>query len=365
MKKSRLLHGTSFSSPLLYPTLPNDESWLRKSPNIVTESPNTEKDLSQCIEILTDSIDAEVTHIPYSPTPTSTSRHHHRNFAVSVENDFITFKEQIEETDIETKIYRKLIDGPGQLKSPQILGRLYCALRKQSPGYTKIGWTTDDLKERMNQLSPKSRFGTLKATASVVFVHFKLAERVVHLELWNQRKESKFAGDRGEHSYNGEERGTGTAVRISKRTLEQGRTEWFKIEGNDANEVCAKWVNWLRQCEPYNQDGKLKAFWESWFTRQIKTDPYCSSKHRSLHLRWKALLNPTRSEVCLHYMAEMWTAAGQFHAWARANRRSVCWTVLFFLCFGFVYAPGIPLGFAVLLNIFILSLDNNAAKRKR
>jgi hypothetical protein len=273
-----------------------------------------------------------------------------------VDDQYIPFKDSIEEGEIDGKIYQHLVKGP-KLKPPAPLGQVYCATREETPGYIKIGSSKGDIGMRVAQLSPKKRFGTLKYTVSAMSTHFKLAEDAIHLELGNQRKVSMFKDRLGAHTYHTYERTDGEMVTCSpKQKMESGRTEWFHIEAKHAYEVRDKWVTWSTQHKPYDKNGDLTTFWENWFKRKMEIDPYCKATHGSLHLRWKALLNPTPTELVCHRLAESWPVADQFYLWVKHNQRTIPWVTLFCLCYAFVYVPSLRIWMAIgsCLNAYFL-----------
>lgn len=306
-KKSTLTPQTSRSSQISYPTLPREVPFLQNDSTRVTHRSSTPDQLSLNGVPLIGLTNEDDDLCPPTPTPASRRLPINSGRSRKYKYRYIDFNDPIGERDIDTKIFHKLMKGPGQLKSSAPLGHVYCSLREQTPGYIKIGSTKRDPSVREKELSPNKQFGTLTHTTSALFTHFQLVERVLQLELWNQRKESKIEDVFVMNTCERSERKSITGS--PKGKTESGRTEWFHIEASHADEVRDKWVTWARQNQPYNQDGELKAFWSSWFKRQMERNSYCRATHGSLHLRWKALLNPTQSEIRCHYMIELWETA--------------------------------------------------------
>lgn len=359
---------TSRSSQVSYPTLPKEGTPLQNDSTSVTQRSSAPGKLLQysvpvIIDLTNDDDDDNVFSCPSTPTPSS--RRPHSNSRTSESCQYIKYRDTIGENDIDGQIYDMLINGPRQSGSspPQTLGHVYCASREGSPGHIKIGWTEKSPSERMKQISPKGRFGKLTCTESGLFAHSRLAERVIHRELWNQRRKSNFQDMLGGYTYERSERETISGS--SKQATESGKTEWFQIERDHAEEVRDKWVTWFRKCDPYDQSGELDKFWKSWFTRQMKRNPYCKATHSSLHLRWNALLNPTRLQIYWYHLEPV---ADQCYAWVKDNPRVTFGIIMscVFLVLFYLYFTRTVVGLITcMVTIILLSRDNTYTKMKQ
>ncbi|QKX62216.1 uncharacterized protein TRUGW13939_09375 [Talaromyces rugulosus] len=316
------------SSQVSYPTLPRGGPFVQNDSTSVTSRSNTPGQLSPYSipsVSLIDLTNDDDNSCPPTPTPSSRlSRQPRNNSTTTKDNQYIAYKDSIEEGEIDSKIYRRLVEGPKSLKYPASLGHVYCVLREETPGYIKIGSTGHDVGTRIARISPRKRFGTLKYTVSAMSTYFQLVEKVIQIELHNQRKVSMFKDKLGAQTYEHTDRGE-TITGSPRQKIESGKTEWFHIEAKHADEVRDKWITWSTQHMPYNKNGDLNEFWENWFKRQMEIDPYRKATHGSLHLRWKGLLNPTLLEKSCHYLAKRWPVVDQCYLRVKHNQRTIPW----------------------------------------
>ncbi|PGH26374.1 hypothetical protein AJ80_01872 [Polytolypa hystricis UAMH7299] len=162
----------------------------------------------------------------------------------------------------------------GRQKLETCKGIAYVFSQKETPKYIKIGSTKQSTKMRIRQISPKNAPGTLKFEPPKdlqKFWHYKTVETLLHIEFCNQRYHS-FYGDDKHHRPNGE-----------------GYTEWFKIDVKLANDAIDRWMDWILQCQPYDEENKLAGYWRDLIDNR---EAFLREKHGDIARRWAALLTP-------------------------------------------------------------------------
>ena len=165
---------------------------------------------------------------------------------------------------LDRDIAKRLIDGPatarsnnskakgggvgtmntnGKTAGKSNTGFVYVICRDTSEGFVKIGQTIK-LEKRLKQISQGNSFGKLIFRHHInqrPFQHFAFSERIIQDELYNIRHISEYtASPQGD-----------------RPAKESGYTEWYQISDDQANEVVAKWRDWLDRCDPYDDDGYL------------------------------------------------------------------------------------------------------------
>lgn len=159
-------------------------------------------------------------------------------------------------------------------------GKVYVLTREETKGYVKIGKTGGKVSTCITRISPKGYYGQLihhPDEHDPPFKHFAFAEKIIQLELHNVRYESRFKATPKDNCVPGSPR------------PENGKTEWFKMDPQQAKDVVVRWRDWLHLCEPYDRHGNLKGYWRHVISSAEK---YESAKHGDIGNRWAALLKP-------------------------------------------------------------------------
>ncbi|KAK2782126.1 hypothetical protein FQN52_001060 [Onygenales sp. PD_12] len=230
-------------------------------------------------------------------------------------------------------------------------GYTYVFTRKQSPDHCKIGHTHRSIEERLNEIrgskggkrdSCTGEFGTIHFQSHRThkkFIHFRFSEELTHEELRNHRRTSKYTPNPELASPQRNKEGK------QKEKLEKGKTEWFKIDATRANEVAAKWRDWLHDHRPYDEQGKLDEYWEKRFNNAELFD---NTKHNSLHDHWLELLNPPFYDPLLQDVKR--TAA------ALLRMRVATAMMLLFMRSVYLGGPRVSSTFFMLYDLFIVFL---------
>ncbi|KAH8787352.1 T5orf172 domain-containing protein [Hyaloscypha sp. PMI_1271] len=129
------------------------------------------------------------------------------------------------------------------------------------PKYVKIGKTKQKPEKRKDQWRGTCKFDFVHVEDEndKRFLHYHKVERIVHAELYNERRKYKCnkcnkcnKGKRFHHL----ELGEGSVL---PTPTEHG--EWFEVSEEKALEVVNKWRDWVIKNEPYRPDGTLHARW--------------------------------------------------------------------------------------------------------
>lgn len=121
--------------------------------------------------------------------------------------------------------------------------------------YVKIGRTKQIPEKRRRQWELKCKFEAIQVQDSKDkrFVHYRAVERIVHAELYNERRLYRCNECNKFHSL---ELGEG-----SSRSTPTEHGEWFEISEEQALQVVNKWRDWVIDNEPYRPDGMLRSRW--------------------------------------------------------------------------------------------------------
>ncbi|KAM0234703.1 hypothetical protein ACHAP5_009942 [Fusarium lateritium] len=116
--------------------------------------------------------------------------------------------------------------------------------------YIKIGYAKD-VKTRMSQWKtqcgyPPELLGQFPAE------HYVKVEKLVHAQLWNQRKREKDGCP----------------------TCHVKHKEWFKVDSMTANKYIGLWTSWMRQ-QPYDDEGVLQDKWRLRIESFDMANPSC------------------------------------------------------------------------------------------
>jgi hypothetical protein len=153
---------------------------------------------------------------------------------------------------IRDAILKIIMKGP---KPNHELGHVYIYTSPDVSDCVKIGETKNTPEERIKQ------WGNCKITTEhvhdpgyVPFKHYKLVERLIEAELFNER--CKYT--------------CGICKRKSVSPPQNGKEpemrnhgEWYKIIEGDAVAKVRRWREWFVLCEPYDDDGRLKPEWSA------------------------------------------------------------------------------------------------------
>lgn len=193
------------------------------------------------------------------------------------------------------RVVSLLKKGPGPARSGRLetaeYGNVYILTRQETKGFVKIGKTSGEVSSRMARISQRGYYGQFVSHQDErdrPFRHFGFAEKLIHEELHNIRYESQFKAtpqtDR---------------VPVSPRR-EEGRTEWFKMDPQEAMVVMVRWRDWLHLCEPYDQRGNLRGYWKHVISSAEK---YKRAKHGDIGSHWAVLLKPpSRYQLGWYYL---------------------------------------------------------------
>ncbi|OBT60820.1 hypothetical protein VE03_09799 [Pseudogymnoascus sp. 23342-1-I1] len=153
---------------------------------------------------------------------------------------------------IRDAILKIIMKGP---KPNHELGHVYIYTSPDILDCVKIGETKNTPKERIK------RWGNCKITTEhvhdpgyVPFKHYKLVERLIEAELFNER--CKYTcGICKKKSVSPPQNG--------KKPEMMNHGEWYKIIEGDAVAKVRRWREWFVLCEPYDDDGRLKPEWSA------------------------------------------------------------------------------------------------------
>jgi len=131
----------------------------------------------------------------------------------------------------------------------------------------KIGCTTT-IYSRKKQLRMLYRIDLVDdegdRSKHVPIKHFKRAERLAQIELWNFRYRYPWA---------------------SQKRLPTGYTEWFLIDVETAVRIVQRWRKFVSK-DPYGKDGKLKDYWRERLNEMPHPEGERYDDHESRHKRW-------------------------------------------------------------------------------
>lgn len=118
-------------------------------------------------------------------------------------------------------------------------GSLYLFARSSSPGHVKIGITRQAVQARLNQWGRKCGYIPRLVASFADVPHVYRVETLVHFELAKHWR---------------------TEIRCSGCSIQH--QEWFEVQESLAIEVARKYVKWIREAEPYDEEGSLKTIWQ-------------------------------------------------------------------------------------------------------
>ncbi|KAN0092234.1 T5orf172 domain containing protein [Hyaloscypha variabilis] len=146
-------------------------------------------------------------------------------------------------------------------KTPTVEDEGYIYIFRSKPDafpgrrYVKIGKTKQPIEKRRTQWTGKCHFEFIhvKDSNDKRFLHYHAVERIIHTELYNERR--KYKCNNCTHFHQLE---VGQAS-VQSTPTEHG--EWFEISEERALQVVNKWREWVIKNEPYRHDGTLRAAW--------------------------------------------------------------------------------------------------------
>ncbi|KAH7255780.1 meiotically up-regulated gene 113-domain-containing protein [Fusarium redolens] len=115
--------------------------------------------------------------------------------------------------------------------------------------YIKIGFA-QDVGRRMREWKYQCGYEA-KVLGEFLAEHYVKVEKIVHAQLWNQRKREKGC----------------PACNIRHK-------EWFKVDAMTASKIIALWTGWMRQ-EPYDEEGNILDKWRVRIEGLDMADPDC------------------------------------------------------------------------------------------
>jgi hypothetical protein len=123
------------------------------------------------------------------------------------------------------------------------------------PKYVKIGKTKQKPEKWIDKWKGQCKFDFIHVEDEndKRFLHYHAVERIVHAELYNERRKYKCNKCKRPHHL---EVGEGSVL---STPTEHG--EWFEVSEEKALEVVNKWRDWVIKNEPYRPDGTLHARW--------------------------------------------------------------------------------------------------------
>lgn len=127
------------------------------------------------------------------------------------------------------------------------IGSLYLFTRTSSPGHIKIGITQQTVQTRLSSWQRQCGYIPRLAASFSDVPHVYRVESLVHFELakyW--RTEIKCSGCPRQHQ------------------------EWFEVANDYAIEVARKYVDWIKEAQPFGEDGCLKPVWEVQVLRLVE-----------------------------------------------------------------------------------------------
>jgi hypothetical protein len=143
---------------------------------------------------------------------------------------------------------------------PDSNGHIYLFTWPEFPKYVKIGVTTSTPHDRIKQWSKTCKNVTYLRLENPQDRRFKfawIAERVIHAELFNQRR--KFACPTCKRNPGGR---PAPPVKHNKdEETHRDHGEWFEISTEQALAVTQRWIKWFVQNDPYEYDMSLRGHW--------------------------------------------------------------------------------------------------------
>lgn len=119
-------------------------------------------------------------------------------------------------------------------------GSLYIFKRDSSPGYVKIGWTTQPVQWRLDDWA-KCNYTPVLVSSVQGVPHAQRAETLTHYELMKEWR----------------------AERMCKATwCRKSHQEWFETSEERAKDVVANWGKFFNIAKPYGLNGKLRDCWQ-------------------------------------------------------------------------------------------------------
>ena len=115
--------------------------------------------------------------------------------------------------------------------------------------YIKIGFA-QNVDQRMKKWKAQCGYEP-KVIVQFTAEHYVKVEKLVHRQLWNQRKREKGCP-----------------------TCHVWHNEWFKVHSMTASSNIMMWTSWMRQM-PYDDEGKLQEKWRKRLESLDMTDPDC------------------------------------------------------------------------------------------
>ncbi|RKK19604.1 hypothetical protein BFJ68_g17240 [Fusarium oxysporum] len=180
--------------------------------------------------------------LPKSPSPKSPKAAHEFE-------DFSRPRSALETN----KAMKKLLLRSLQEKETKNGGNIYLYTYSESyhdaHPYIKIGFA-QDVSKRMREWKYQCSYEA-KVLGEFPAEHYVKVEKIVHAQLWNQRKREKGC----------------PACNIRHK-------EWFQVDAMTASKIIALWTGWMRR-EPYDEEGNILDKWRVRIEGLDMADPDC------------------------------------------------------------------------------------------
>ncbi|KAF4499725.1 hypothetical protein FAGAP_4090 [Fusarium agapanthi] len=151
------------------------------------------------------------------------------------------------------KAMKKLLLGSLKKQETKNGGNIYLYTYSESyhdaHPYIKIGFS-ENVRRRMQEWKYRCGYDA-KVLGEFPAEHYVKVERIVHAQLWNQRKREKAC----------------PACNVRHQ-------EWFKVDAMTASKIIALWTGWMRR-EPYDEEGNILDKWRVRIEGLNMADPDC------------------------------------------------------------------------------------------
>ncbi|KAL9633483.1 MAG: hypothetical protein Q9164_004673 [Protoblastenia rupestris] len=166
-------------------------------------------------------------------------------------------------------------------------GYIYVLQIPKCPGYVKIGWTTQTIKKRKQQIQsciPSPLSSELNDTICKV-KYPKRVEALIFEDLCNERRGFFCPCNNDRRKHRSDE--------INEIQSLTEHSEWFELDALRSTHYVNKWRNWM-QTEPYGINGVLREKWTRrihYFRTHESQQKALLEKHEGIG-RWSDLMEP-------------------------------------------------------------------------
>ncbi|RDL32585.1 uncharacterized protein BP5553_09041 [Venustampulla echinocandica] len=154
--------------------------------------------------------------------------------------------------------------SPSSDSSSNPTGYIYVFTSPSTPKYMKIGKTLLDPDKRRCQWARQCKFTATRIDDpnGKKFTYYSMVERLVQLELANERRKFKCGKCKRRHIFDQRKEGGGRS-----EVTEHG--EWYEVTPERALAVVGRWRAWATK-EPYANDGTLNNVWKWKYDQAMK-----------------------------------------------------------------------------------------------